>query len=99
MAFACACSLNINKKNKSLRGPRSKLPGPLCACACSLFKNKKKISVAKLQHTTGFIDGVCSGPGALLCVFLWVLDGVCSGPTWLLCVFACELGFFISLLR
>ncbi len=50
VALACACSLNINKKNKTLLESPSKLPGPLCACACSLNINKKKISVAKLQH-------------------------------------------------
>jgi hypothetical protein len=44
------------------------LPGPLCACACSLRKNKKKISVAKLQHSSRFGGEVRRAPVRLLCV-------------------------------
>jgi len=93
VAFACACSLYINKKNKTLLESPSKLPGPLCACACSLYINKKKISVAKLQHLWRFGDWVRGAPAWLLCVSAWVGDEVRGALPGLLCVSACKLNF------
>ena len=49
--------------------------GVAFACACSLYINKK-ISVVKLQHFSGFGDGVRGAPAGLLCVSAWVVDGV-----------------------
>ena len=39
-----------------------------CECKDTSCDFKKKISVANLQHNTGFGDGVRGAPAGLLCV-------------------------------
>jgi hypothetical protein len=67
-ACACACSLFINKKNKSLREPRGTLPGPVRACACSLHINKKKNKCCNFA-TPLTLREVRGAPPGSLCVF------------------------------